>query len=394
MMKMDCHLNLASQTRAKFFEEAGDGIDIVLSSNAQNRGYLSGYFSMSYNLNAGYQSAVVARREWAALVVSAADAGPALEAIENKDLVFRYGFFCFESEPGKGPGGYDLPGAKKYDDAVKDALTSLITTNDVIGVDRSNGDMLWDLVSKLLPGQKIVDVTETFATSRRTKLAGEIDLITSATKLVEAGLLDVFSQAKIGMSEQDLAAIISYQMAKGGGTPRFVSVTSGPRSALADSFATPRKLKLGDLVRIDAGCAVGGYGSDMARTFVLGKPSEVQLQRYQAIKAGIEFELKSLRAGVSTKKLFEDTVEVVRQNGIPSYRRQHVGHGIGLNGGYDIPIINSISDFTLLEGMTLCVETPYYVLGWGGMMIEDTILVTQTGYEPITTISRDLVQIG
>lgn len=387
-------LMLASETRQKCFREARDEISVIISSSNGNKGYLSGYFSMNHDLNPLYLSAVIATREKAVLIVSAADAGPALEALGDPALIYRYGFFCFESDPDKGPGGYDVPGAETFDEAVVAAVDAIIGDSDVIGVDRSNGDALWNLIRQSRSTNWIVDVTDAIVRSRRTKLDGEILRITAATKLVETGLREVFSQARTGMTERDLAAVISHQMVRGGGVPRFVSVTSGPRSALADSYPKSRSIEAGDLVRIDAGCVVGGYTSDMARTMVFGEPDKLQSARYHAIKTGIEEELLAVRAGVTAKNLFEGTVKAVRQNGIPSYRRQHVGHGIGIAGSYDFPIIAPGSDATLETGMCLCLETPYYVIGWGGMMIEDTVTVTQNGFDPITTIERDLVCIG
>ncbi|SMF47520.1 Xaa-Pro aminopeptidase [Tistlia consotensis] len=387
-------LDLAAEARRKVFEQAGDDVGVIVASHPPIKGYLSGYFSMHHDLNPRYLSAVVAGRETAALVVSAADAGPAVEALGDPALVHRYGFFCFEAAGPADPQGYDGPGSPGFEEAVVAALAATAPAGTVIGVDRSNGDGLWTLIREARGVDRVVDVTRAIGEARKTKLDGEVARIAKATKLVEEGIQAVVAEAAVGMTELEAASLIAACMVRGGGNPRLISVTSGPRSALADCYPKSRKVEPGDLLRIDAGCVVQGYTSDMARTLVFGEPDRLQATRYNAIRVGLEEELQMIRAGASTRRIFEDTVGIVRRSGIPTYRRQHVGHGIGLAGSYDFPLLAPGSDATLEAGMCLCVETPYYVLGWGGMMVEDTIRVTETGYEPITTIPRDMVSVG
>ena len=387
-------LQLAARAREKVFREAGEDVGVILSSNAANKGYLSGYFSVLHDLNPRYRCAVLAQRQRASLVVGAADAGPALETLGDEGLLFRYGVFFFESEPGIGPSGYDRPGASSFEEAFAAAAAAIVNGREVVGVDRSNDDLLWDLSRQRFGEARVKDVTDAIARARKIKFPGEIERLTVATRLVEAGLAAVASQARVGMTEWEIAAMMTAAMNKGGGVPRLVSVTSGPRSALADCYPSHRRVDAGDLLRIDAGCVVEGYTSDMARTFVFGEPDGRQAAAYRAIHVGLEEELNHVRAGLGVADLFEETVKVVRQNGIPTYQRQHVGHGLGLAGGYDFPVIAPATRGVFETGMCLCLETPYYVLGWGGMMIEDTIIVTDDGYEPITTTSRDLICMG
>ena len=87
--------------------------------------------------------------------------------------------------------------------------------------------------------------------------------------------------------------------------------------------------------------------------------------------------------------MFETAVEAVRREGIPHYRRSHVGHGIGLD-GYDLPDLTASSRDVLEEGMVLCVETPYYELGWTGLQVEDMVVVRAGGIETLMTTSGAL----
>lgn len=380
---------LAAQLRLKFFAEAGDDIGLVISSDTANKAYLSGYHSMTHDVAPFYESAVLATRESAALVVGSADAGPALEVIGDPALIYRYGTFYFESAQGHSPADYNTPGATGFTEALAQAVRALAPKMAKIGIDGTNGPSLQNLVSSLGLACPLTDATEALRQSRATKLDGEIDRIRHATVLVENGFRAVLAGTQPGMTERDVAALITHEMALGGGVPRFVSVTSGERSALADAYPTLRKLERGDLIRLDAGCTVDGYFSDMARTIALGEPAPLQHRRYEALAIGLEELLKTVRAGLPANTLFTTAVETVRQNGIPAYKRHHCGHGIGLK-STEHPLIAPQSHANLQSGMCLCVETPFYELGWGGMMVEDTILVTDAGYQPITIIPREL----
>lgn len=379
---------LASELREKFFREVSDDIALVVSSDTANKAYLSGYVSMAHDLAPSYRSAVLASRDRAWLVVSAADAGPALEFLGDSGLIHRYGEFYFEMSEA-GPTGFLRPAKSDFAAAFKEAIDAVRPTGGLIGVDRTNDDLLWNLCREILGERRIADVTQCFAAARATKSPGEVVRLREATKLVEDGFRRIIEHAHCGMTEIDLAAMITQVMVAGGAVPRFVSVTSGPRSALADTYSTRRMIAKGETIRIDAGCTVDGYWSDMARTFVFGEPDTRQKTTYAALWAGLEKQLATVRAGLPAKALFEVAMQAVRSNGLPHYKRQHCGHGIGLR-SYDSPTVNGRDETRLLEGMCLCLETPYYALGLDGMMVEDTIRVTADGYEPITTLSREL----
>lgn len=379
---------LASELREKFFREAPDDIALVVSSDTTNKAYLSGYVSMAHDLAPFYRSAVLTSRDRASLVVSAADAGPAFEFLGKAGLIHRYGAFYFEAAE-NGPADFLTPAESDFTAAFKQAMGAVGPTDGLIGVDRTNDDLLWDLCREFLGESRVVDVTRYLGAARATKSPGEVVRLRAATRLVEDGFRQVIKYAHSGMTEIDLAAMITQVIVAGGAVPRFVSVTSGPRSALADTYSTRRVIAKGETIRIDAGCTVDGYWSDMARTFVFGEPDTRQKTTYAALQTGLEEELAAVRAGVPANVLFDIAMQAVRSNGLPHYKRQHCGHGIGLR-SYDSPTVNATDTTVLREGMCLCLETPYYTLGLDGMMVEDTIRVTADGYEPITTLSREL----
>jgi Xaa-Pro aminopeptidase len=145
-------------------------------------------------------------------------------------------------------------------------------------------------------------------------------------------------------------------------------VTAGERSALSDAVATDRLLAPGDLLRFDVGCLLDGYWSDIGRTAVVGSPTTLQSQRYDAILDGLDAQLAAARPGASAASVFDLAVATTESAGLAPYRRHHCGHGIGLD-VYEAEI------------------------GWGGMMIEDALVVTADGVAPLTTLARGLTEV-
>lgn len=318
-----------------------------------------------------------------------ADSAPATDdAIAVEDYI-PYGRFYFESDE-------PLPAAFAPDaradsvEAMRDAALAAGLGQATIGVDEAaiNPSVLAKL-ALALPDVKFVDASAWALSVRAVKLPGELERLERAARLAEDGVAAAIDGAAVGMSEREIAAIVTSMIAARGGEPRFSVASSGPRSAYADVFASDRLLAPGDLLRFDVGCIVDGYWSDIGRTAVVGEPTQLQLDRYAAIFEGEEQQLAQVRAGVTASALFDLAIKVVERGGITPYRRQHCGHGIGAD-VYEPPIINGSSDTVLEAGMTFCFETPYYVLGWGGMMVEDTIVVTEDGHRQFTITDRDL----
>ncbi len=103
--------------------------------------------------------------------------------------------------------------------------------------------------------------------------------------------------------------------------------------------------------------------------------------------------LEVLRPGVTAREVFEAAVRATREAGIPGYRRHHVGHGVGLD-TYDPPLLDATTETVLEPGMVLEIETPYYELGFGGVQVEDTVLVTDAGCRLLTRTPRELAIVS
>jgi Xaa-Pro aminopeptidase len=380
---------IAEKVRQKVLAACDTPADLIISTDPTHVGYLCGYRSLLFDLMRDYRTAAIVARDKAVLVTGASDVAAALEVLPDPACIYRYGVFFFEPSEGAEVDLSALPKPQgTFTEALRAAIAATVKPQHRIGLDCAHDSELKELKNTL--GAPSFDARSAIMQARRTKLPEEIEKIAHAATITERGLGKAFAQARAGMTELELSTIIASEMRAGGGVPRFVVITAGERSALADAYATPTKLKRGDLVRFDIGCTVDGYWADMARSAVVGEPTGEQQARYDALLAGEEAERTLARAGVSAGDLFKVAVDRVRQGALPNYRRSNCGHGIGID-VHEFPALSTANQGVALEdGMVLCVETPYYQIGWGGMMVEDMIVIRPTGNECLTHLPRDL----
>jgi Xaa-Pro aminopeptidase len=391
MLYRDDMKAIADKARAKVFAACRDDADVIVSTDPAHVGYLSGYRSVLLDADRHYRCAVIVAHERTILVTGASDAAPALEVMRDPASIYRYGVFYVSSSGA----GIDLALLPKTEDSFPNALRAAIRhhvkPSDVVGIDGASAADRQELTTLL--GDAAFDARPSIIKARSIKLPEEIATMRHAAQITEAGMEKALRQAKAGMTELELATAISTEIIAGGGIARFVVVTTGERGALADAYATRAKLRPGDLVRVDVGCTVDGYWADTARTAVVGEPTREQQARYDALLDGERAELALARPGVTAGDLFDAAVAGVRQGAFSDYQRSHCGHGLGI-GPHEFPTLNPANrDVAIEEGMVLCVETPYYELGWGGMMVEDIIEIRAGGNDRLTKLPQELWRI-
>lgn len=367
--------------------------DWLALGSAPHVAYATGYRSVGADLFRTHRMMALISADRTVLIGGASDGAAVLESATADEYV-PFGTFYFESDCTQ-PGGRPAPESEfsgrnaSFEEAVADAAARVGLTGRV-GVDAGAAEVAASLHRN---GVDTEDVTGWMQALRAVKLPAELALLKEAVRLAEAGIDAAIATAGVGATEIELATVVGSTMAQGGGVPGFMVVTSGPRSALSDARPTNRQLACGDLLRFDVGCTVQGYWSDIGRTAVVGEPDDAQASRYAAILAGEEAQLRAVRPGITAGDLFDVAVERVEQAGLKPYRRHHCGHAIGIE-IYEQPIVSSGAATVLAPGMVLCVETPYYQIGWGGMMVEDALVVTETGCEVLSTSDRSLRVVG
>lgn len=375
-------------------ELEGAPFDTVLALSAANFDYATGYRSVSSTVHGISPLAALVSDDELLVVGPVSDSAPGFDAGLTEGDFLAYGRFFFESEAGDATATQLVEQHADYAAGIAAAVIRLGRTSARVGLDeRACPEPLRRQLAELLPHVDFIDASDWFAAIRAIKLPGEIDLIERSARIVEQAIISGIAAAGVGVTEAEIARVVAGAMVAEGTEPRFVVVTSGPRSALADAYATQRVLQPGDLLRFDVGGMYEGYWSDLGRTAIIGEPSARQQAYYDAMLAGEEAQFALAAPGVLAEDLFTRAIDVVERTGGPvPYRRQHCGHGIGLE-VYEAPIIRPDSATPLQPGMTFCFETPYYELGWGGMMVEDTLVVTETGIRLLSDRNRELTVV-
>ncbi len=379
---------IAEGARVKVFAACGEGVDGVVTVDPAHVGYLCGYRSILLDMDRTYRCAVIVTRGKTVLVTGASDAAPALEVLRDPASIYRYGKFFVYSRPGKVDYGALPKSESTFIDALRAAVKATLPASANVGLDASTPAELQELQS--LVSQRSFDARSSIIQARRIKTPEEIEKIRYAAQITERGMAKALRHAAAGVTELELSALIADEIRSSGGIPRFVVVTAGERAALADAYATRYQLQKGDLLRLDIGCTIDGYWADTARTAVIGTPTIEQRDRYRALLDGELAQLDLARPDIFASDLFTIAVENVRKGALPNYQRTHCGHGIGI-AAHEFPTLNAANHEVIVEeGMVFCVETPYYEIGWGGMMVEDMIVIRKGGHELLTQLPREL----
>jgi len=225
----------------------------------------------------------------------------------------------------------------------------------------------------------------------------EIELITKAAAIGDEALQRVFNLVAPGVRERELAAELEYQMMMmGSEQPAFETIcASGYRSAMPHGMASDKKLKNGEFVTFDFGATVGGYCSDMTRTVVVGKASAKHKKIYNLVLKAQKAGVGRIKAGVACSKIDDACRKPITKAGYGKEFGHGTGHGIGFyrNPIHTGPRLSAISEDILKPGHVVTVEPGIYLSGWGGVRIEDDIVVTRTGGRIITHTPKNLLEL-
>jgi Xaa-Pro aminopeptidase len=241
------------------------------------------------------------------------------------------------------------------------------------------------------PELKVVSIPELFRRLRMIKSPVEIERMAEAARVTEGAILASAFSAGLGTTQRQLANVFSQTALAANCSIRSDNASIGRGSALGNLNSPRDVVENGSILRFDVGVHYQGYASDVARCFTFRSVGDKERQYHAALEAGQEKAFEMLKPGVAACEIFEAAVARVRAAGILHYQRTHVGHGLGIAGaGYEPPLL-APGDRTPLEpGMVLCVETPYLELGFGGLQVEDMVVITQAGFRPLTHSAREL----
>lgn len=224
---------------------------------------------------------------------------------------------------------------------------------------------------------------------RMTKSPDEIDAIRAAVQLNSTALQQALDRLKPSTREADLAAEIEYRMRRLGaeGTAFDTIVASGRHSALPHAHPTDAIIGRDQLLLIDMGAKVAGYSSDMTRTYVVGKPARKARRMYGAVLESQLAAIDTVKPGVTCAAVDKAARDVLRKHGMDKLFVHSTGHGLGLE-IHEFPRIGRKDKTKLEVGMTITIEPGVYDEEFGGVRIEDTVVVTGNGCEILTPTDK------
>lgn len=335
-------------------ELAASGIDVLLVTNLTNVRYLTGF--------SGSNGQVLVTPAAAIFLTDPRYSARAGELVSGAEI---------EIYPTRLP------------DVLAPRLKDMGTTT--VGVEATTMTLAErDKLAEALSGIELVPVEGTVEELRRTKEPEEIAAIAAAAKITDDAFAWALDRITPGATEREIALDIEVRIRTAGADDVSFEpiVGSGPQSAHIHHAPSERAVDKGDLVLLDFGCRVDGYCSDMTRTVVLGPSSESQKEMYETVLAAQLAGIGAVGAGVKGSEVDAAARSVIEAAGRGADFPHGLGHGVGLD-IHETPALR-LSHERLLLGEVITIEPGIYVVGEGGVRIEDDVVVTADGRHVLT----------
>ncbi|HMR64906.1 MAG TPA: Xaa-Pro peptidase family protein [Anaerolineae bacterium] len=240
---------------------------------------------------------------------------------------------------------------------------------------------------------KLTQTEGAVETLRMEKDAAEIARIKKAVALADEAYAHIVAWIRPGLTEAQVAwELETYLRMHGASALSFESiVASGPNSAMPHARASDRVILAGEPITLDFGCVVDGYCSDLTRTFCLGEPADEQYFKvWHTVLAAQEAAEAGAKAGMTGEAVDKLARDVIKAAGYDQYFGHGLGHGVGL-AVHEPPRFSFTYPGEINSGAVMTVEPGIYLPGWGGIRIEDMVVVREQGLEILTTAAKQAV---
>ena len=250
-------------------------------------------------------------------------------------------------------------------------------------------------LSRKLPGIEFVPADPDLVALRTVKDADEIEVLERVAAIASQSLISILDRVKPGARECDVAWALEVAMREAGAEGKSFDfiVASGERGALPHGKASEKRLAAGELVTIDFGAFYRGYCSDETVTVSLGEPDSRQREVYETVRVAQEIAIEAARPGMSFRDLDALARDYIASKGYGQYFGHGLGHGIGLD-IHEHPTVSPRSTTPIREGMVFTVEPGIYIPGFGGVRIEDSVVMETNGCRRITRVPKTLMVLS
>ncbi|HHW27816.1 MAG TPA: aminopeptidase P family protein [Firmicutes bacterium] len=252
----------------------------------------------------------------------------------------------------------------------------------------------WEKLRDRLSDVELKGITGWVENLRMVKTPEEIELIARAQEIADDAFALLFQSIRKGAREEDLALELEFTMRKmGAESVSFpIIVVSGERSSLPHGTPTGKTLADGDFVTFDFGATYQGYHSDETRTFVIGHLDKKHEEVYGIVLEAQEAALRAVKPGVLARDVDLAGRKVIEDAGYGEYFGHGIGHGVGLE-IHEGPSVSVKSETVLEPGMVITIEPGIYIPGFGGVRVEELVVVTDDGMRVLTQSPKELTVI-
>ena len=239
---------------------------------------------------------------------------------------------------------------------------------------------------------QFVPASELLTTLRQVKDAGELAAMREAQRVTDEALLEILNFIKPGLTESEVAARLTYIMARKGAERNSFDpiVACGANGSKPHAVPGPAVIQSGQFVTMDFGCVVHGYCSDMTRTVAVGQPTEEMELVYNTVLCAQLAGIAAAHAGVTGKEVHEAGAKVIADAGYGEYFGHGFGHSLGIE-IHENPGFHLRNDKPIPAGALLSAEPGIYLPGKFGVRIEDVIMLTEGGCIDITHSPKQLI---
>ena len=352
--------NRLEKLRESLFEKK---IDTILILSQDNRRYLSGFTGEDHQFDESAGALFISNSK----LILATDSRYELQA--KKEALF-YDIICYKG---------------RLSEKIPDILESLKTKR--LGFESARiSYMQFNEISKELKKNnlpvELVDLENIVENQRKIKDEEEITEIKKALSVAETGFIKFFTSIKPEITESEAAWALEKELRESGGDALSFPVicAAGENSALPHAIPGNKRLNKGVSVLFDWGVKVNGYCSDISRTYVMEKPDKTFLKVFKIVQDAQKKAIEAIRPGINGKDIDNIARKHIEDNGYKENFGHGLGHGVGL-AVHEQPGISPLKDATLEPQMVFTVEPGIYIPGWGGIRIENMVVVRDNGVE-------------
>ncbi|MFC1528724.1 M24 family metallopeptidase [Candidatus Latescibacterota bacterium] len=293
---------------------------------------------------------------------------------------------------------------------ISESFTVIEVKNDAFKVMADLGISLWgkrvgfesesticsdfEKMKAAFKGIELISTVGMIEELRLVKNSAEIQSITRAQRIAEKVFSEILEFVREGMQEREIACEIDYRFRKSGGErSAFETIVAfGQNSSKPHAIPTEKKLKNGEIVLFDIGTVCNGYASDMTRTVVFGKADSKLKDIYSTVYEAQEAALDGIRSGMQCTDADKLARKVIEHAGHGDNFVHSLGHGVGLE-VHESPLLSPRSESILKKNSVVTVEPGIYYPNWGGVRIEDMVVITDSGCENLTRAPKNLIEL-